>query len=89
MTIISACLIVSRPWFLKLYPSKLVSLIKEKASKKSTKNSSGRSGGRRGLFSNFARLSETPPAVDVSRGAPFEMDIEKHQELDVSYSSET
>ena len=67
---------------MKLYPSKLISLIKEIPSKRSTKESSGRSDGRRGLFSSFARLSETAPAVDVSRGAPFEMDIEKNQGLD-------
>lgn len=82
VTIISTCLIVSRPWFIKLYPSKLVSLIKDMASKRSSKGSSGRSDGRRGLFSTFARLSDTPPAVDVSRGAPFEMDIEKNQDLE-------
>lgn len=82
VTIISTCLVVSRPWFIKLYPSKLVSLIKDMASKWSSKSSSGRSDGRRGLFSTFARLSETPPAVDVSRGAPFEMDIEKNQNID-------
>lgn len=82
VTIISVCLIVSRPWFLKLYPSKLVSLIKEAASKRSSKISSRRSDGRKGLFSTFARLSENPPAVDASRGAPFEVDIEKNQELD-------
>ncbi len=66
---------------MKLYPSKLISIIKEIPSKRSTKNSSRRSDGRRGLFSSFARISETPPAVDVSRGAPFEIDIEKNQEL--------
>lgn len=89
VTIISTCLIVSRPWFIKLYPSKLVSLIKDMASKRSSKSSSGHSDGRRGLFSTFARLSETPPAVDVSRGAPFEMDIEKNHNIDsVSDESE-
>ena len=83
VTIISVCLIVSRPWFIKLYPSKLVSLIKEIPSRRSTKKSSERSDGRKGLFSSFARLSESPPAVDVSRGAPFEVDIEKHQGHDI------
>ena len=67
---------------MKLYPSKLISLIKEIPSKRSTKESSGRPDGRKGLFSSFARLPETAPAVDVSRGAPFEMDIEKNQGLD-------
>ena len=79
VTIISTCLIVSRPWFMKLYPSKLISLIKELSSKGSG-NDSKRSQGRKGLFSSFARLSETPPAVDVSRGAPFEIDVEKNME---------
>ena len=52
-------------------------------SKRSTSNkSSERSDGRKGLFSSFARLSDTPPAVDVSRGAPFEVDVEKNLELD-------
>ena len=83
VTIISVCLIVSRPWFIKLYPSKLVSLIKEIPSRRSTKKSSERSDGRKGLFSSFARLSESPPAVNVSRGAPFEVDIEKHQGHDI------
>ena len=83
MTIISVCLIVSRPWFIKLYPSKLVSLIKEIPSRRSTKKSSERSNGRKGLFSSFARLSESPPAVDVSRGAPFQVDIEKYQVHDI------
>ena len=80
VTIISTCLIVSRPWFMKLYPSKLISLIKELSSKGSSNDSSKRSQGRKGLFSSFARLSETPPAVDVSRGAPFEIDVEKNME---------
>lgn len=88
VTIISTCLIVSRPWFVKLYPSKLVSLIQDMASKRSSKKSSERSDGRRGLFSSFARLSETPPAVDVSRGAPFEVDVEKNLQLD-SVSAES
>ena len=83
VTIISVCLIVSRPWFIKLYPRKLVSLLKEIPSKKSTKKSSERPDGRKGLFSTFARLSETPSAVDASRGEPFEFDIEKHQGHDV------
>ena len=47
-------------------------------SRSSTKKSSQRSDD---LFSSFARLSETPPAVDASRGAPFEVDIGKYQRL--------
>lgn len=90
VTIISVCLIVSRPWFIKLYPAKLISLIKEIPSKRSTKKSTEHSDGRKDLFSTFARLSETPPAVDASRGAPFEVDLEKYQEPDVvSDASET
>ena len=68
---------------MKLYRSKLVSLIKEMPSRRSTRKSSERADGRKGLFSSFARLSESPPAVDVSRGAPFEVDIEKHQDHDI------
>ena len=34
-------------------------------------------------FSSFAPLSESPPAVDVSRCAPFEVDIEKHRGHDI------
>ena len=74
---------------MKLYPSRLISLIKEIPSKRSSKKSSGHSNGRRGLFSSFARLSETPPAVDASRGAPFEFDVEKNiGEDSVSYENQ-
>ena len=52
-------------------------------SRRSTKKSSARFDGRKAFFSSFARLSESPPAVDVSRGAPFEVDIEKHQGYDI------
>lgn len=86
VTIISACLIVSRPWLLKLYPSKLISLIREKGSsirRSSTSKdritpASNRRRGKWQVFSTFKRLPETPPAVTTaSLGAPFELDVEK------------
>jgi hypothetical protein len=86
VTIISACLIVSRPWFLKLYPSKLISFIRERTlsirkSSRSDEKHALSSEGRQGrwqLFSSFKRLPETPPAVTAaSLGAPFEFDVEK------------
>lgn len=86
VTIIAVCLIVSRPWFLKLYPSKLMSWIQkttlaaQKASpdKPNRSPSANNSRGRWLLFSSFKRLEETPPAVaTVSLGEPFEFDIEK------------
>jgi hypothetical protein len=82
VTIISACLIVSRPWLTKLYPSRFIHLIKERSIRWSARRSSRRSAGRKGLFSSFARLTETPPAVDASMGAPFEFDVEKNIEIE-------
>ncbi|KAL8839125.1 MAG: hypothetical protein Q9176_004627 [Flavoplaca citrina] len=81
VTIISACLIVSRPFFIKIYPQKLISLIQEISTRKST--SSEESNWKRsspGQFghSSFQPLTDRPPLVtNVSLGNPFEVDVEK------------
>ncbi|KAL8900402.1 MAG: hypothetical protein Q9192_001085 [Flavoplaca navasiana] len=81
VTIISACLIVSRPFFIKIYPQKLISLIQEISTKKSI--SSEESDWKRfspGQFghSSFQPLTDRPPLVtNVSLGNPFEVDVEK------------
>ncbi|MCJ1403436.1 hypothetical protein MMC11_006659 [Xylographa trunciseda] len=85
VTIITVCLIVSRPWLLRIFPSRLVSLVHKKLAsvRKSLSNRANNSpspGGsqRRWLFSSFRRIEETPPAITAaSVGAPFEFDVEK------------
>jgi len=91
VTIISACLIVSRPWLIKLYPAKLISTIRERTStRKSSSKSSSRGQGRWQMFSSFKRLNETPPEVaTVSMGTRFEFDVEKGMEMnDVHHKGE-
>lgn len=77
VTIISACLIVSRPWLVKLYPSKMINLMTGWFSRQSRQRSSG----RKGLFSSLGRLTRTPPAVDASMGTTFEFDVKKIIEI--------
>lgn len=85
MTIISACLIVSRPWLLQLWPTTLISRVRERSlsyRRSSKRNSSKESGGRMGVFRSFSHLTEKPPAVDASMGAPFKFDVEKNATFD-------
>lgn len=85
ITIVSACLIVSRPWLLQLWPSALISRVRERSllHKKSRRVSSNQSDSMKGVLSNDARLSNRPPAVDASFGQPFEYDIEKNSQRDL------
>ena len=77
VTIMSACLIVSRPWLLKLYPEKLTRLIREGSSTRG--KAPDPSSGRKRLFSTSARLTDRPPAVtNILMGKPFELDVEKN-----------
>ena len=91
VTIISACLIVSKPWIVKLYPARLLSLIQEgmisiqKAAPISKTNVSSSREERRTWpqFSDFRKLPATPPALtSASLGAPFALDVEKGVEID-------
>ena len=87
ITIIAVCLIVSRPWLLKFWPSRLISTIRSKvpSGRRSSNNNkhthTHEAPGhhkRWPLVSNFRRLDDTPPAVTTaSLGAPFEFDVEK------------
>lgn len=84
MTIISACLIVSRPFFVKIYPQRLIGLVQGMSSSSNKTRSDKKlwckkSTSRRFISGHFKPLSDTPPAVtDVSLGGPFELDIEKN-----------
>ncbi|KAI4245700.1 MAG: hypothetical protein LQ352_006520 [Teloschistes flavicans] len=87
VAIISACLIVSRPFFVKIYPQKLVSLIQEiVTSRKSVSTEEGSEwrknpSARRFRTNLFKPLTDTPPAVtNISLGNPFEVDVEKSYE---------
>ena len=86
ITIIAVCLIVSRPWLLKFWPSKLISTIRSRvpSSRRSSNNKHthtrpGAQHHRRWpLASTFRKLDDRPPAVTAaSLGAPFEFDVEK------------
>ncbi|MCJ1279146.1 hypothetical protein MMC21_006970 [Puttea exsequens] len=81
VTIISACLIVSRPWLMKLYPSKLISTIRERrSSRKSASSSNDR---KWPILSSFKKLGDRPPAVPTqSLGTRFEFDVEKGMSTD-------
>ena len=82
VTIIAACLIVSRPWFLKIYPRRLLSSIWEKLlsrSRSSHEQSDGSPPKDRQFpfFTNFARIPESPPRITQgSMGAPLVVDLE-------------
>ncbi|KAL8961375.1 MAG: hypothetical protein Q9193_002066 [Seirophora villosa] len=82
VTIIAACLIVSRPWFLKMSPKRLVSTIRERLLSRSKRggekgSESSQGHGRLHLFSSFARISESPPNITTgSMGTAFVVDLE-------------
>lgn len=83
VTIISACLIVSRPFFVKMYPQRLIDLVHDLSSSKKAHPDKTprwhRSTPARFFFSNFKPLTDTPPAVtNVSLGGPFEVDMEQN-----------
>jgi len=91
VTIITVCLIVSRPWLLKIYPSKMISVLQKKitTSRKSSSNNKNHSSSQVNglkwwqLFSTFKRLDTAPPAVTAaSLGEPFEFDVEKGMGLE-------
>lgn len=84
VTIISACLIVSRPFFVTIYSQKLISLIQEMSTKRSFsregsdwKESSSRPSSHR----PFKPLTDRPLAVtNISLGILFEGGVEKSHE---------
>lgn len=83
LTIISACLIVSRPWFLKIYPARLVSLVQETFHKLRTPRSNSYKSSSRGrrfpYFSSFVHITNSPPAItERSMGTPFDFDLEQN-----------
>lgn len=84
VTIISACLIVSRPFFVKIYPQRLISLVQGMSSSSNKPHSDKKRWWNKStpghfISGHFKPLSDTPPAVtDVSLGGPFELDIEKN-----------
>ncbi|KAL8696782.1 MAG: hypothetical protein Q9201_007480 [Fulgogasparrea decipioides] len=84
VTIISACLIVSKPFFIKIYPQKLVRLIQNFVTRKSVFTEGTKrnhSSSRWFRPSLFKPLTDTPPAVtSISLGNPFEVDVEKSYE---------
>ena len=88
VTIISACLIVSRPWLIKLYQGKLVSWVRgtftRKSSNRKRSGSSSQHFQRNNrlrtwqVISKFSRLVETPPVLpEASMGGPFGWEVEK------------
>ncbi|KAL9608396.1 MAG: hypothetical protein Q9167_006776 [Letrouitia subvulpina] len=95
MIIICACLIASRPFFVRIYPQKLISHIQEMTTKKSSSDKDDRSGTRRLMFGRFRTMTNTPPAMtNLSLGQPFkadlgsaEADFEKAQNVDPAISS--
>ncbi|KAL9010301.1 MAG: hypothetical protein Q9173_004755 [Seirophora scorigena] len=83
VTIIAACLIVSRPWFLKVNPKRLVPAIRERLLSRSKwgrekGSESSRGHGRLHLLSSFARIPESPPNITTgSMGTAFAVDLEQ------------
>lgn len=89
VTIISVCLIVSKPWFARIYPSKLISLVQQKIStaRKSSSSSSNNSKGRQ-LFSSFRKADDRPPMVTKgSMGGPFQFDFDSDRSSDLEKGS--
>ncbi|KAL8934108.1 MAG: hypothetical protein Q9216_006068 [Gyalolechia sp. 2 TL-2023] len=79
MAIISACLIVSRPFFVKIYPEKLIGLVHAILASRRAYTDKERRWPGWTPFSHFQPLTETPPALThVSFGRPFEVDVEKN-----------
>ena len=80
-TIICACLIVSKPWLVKVYPERLVTWIRQSVS--SSTKSSDSSQVQKPRFSSFGRFGSKPPAITrMSLGASFERGIKKEIELE-------
>lgn len=91
VTVVAACLILSRPWFLKIYPKRFVSVVRERLLSRSRSSDkkgydSPRKRRRFPNFSSFAHLSESPPRLtERSMGAPFAIDLERNMNTDASY----
>ena len=83
LTIISACLIVSRPFFIRIYPQKLISFIQDISSHRSTNSQSSKwEESPRVRMGKFKPLTDAPPVVtNVSLGNPFEVDVEKGNDI--------
>ena len=76
--VISASLIVSKPYLVKVYPERLVSRVRVWLSSDKSPKSGSPTQSRRPLFASWQRQGSKPPAISrMSLGAPFGPDLEK------------